>query len=467
MVIPLARLAAVSALLAGAVMSMPAASAKEPGLHNPDASTPTTLYMHLIDVQDFPINTQVPDVAWTQDTTYGLTTSTLTCTPADPSGSVNLREPYHTFYGYSSPSYVEYFQQENGAPQVHPERGISYDAKLDASAPFTLYFYASVVGPAKGADGGPDPDMVPIPIPNVVVQATMRSGDDISVNDRAYNTGDILAQGRTIPATLVADQVLPGTGGADPSSTTKAVDGPGDKWFYEFAVPMTVEIPVIPRATGYNLRIDLFMDNPACTQGNDQTLMPNTLAIHTSRDLRPRMELSITNPVRVSGLHPQFVGDDLVVHAAANSVWGNYDLAEPNPEYTPDIVDGLTLDIAGPSAAASLALASLVSAWDPHYRHQEDVTLAYVWPYKADRAVPGVYTVTLRVSNDQQSAEAIAVSTFEIGRGGNRAVGCTAEGCTPSGPAGDGERDRGAPGLGPLAGLAALGAAAAVLRRRR
>ena len=90
-----------------------------------------------------------------------------------------------------------------------------------------------------------------------------------------------------------------------------------------------------------------------------------------------------------------------------------------------------------------------------------------MWPYKADRAVPGVYTVTLTVTNDQQNAEAVAVSTFEIGKSTNRAVECTAEGCTPTEPTARGEGGRDTPALGPLAALAALALAAVALRRRR
>jgi hypothetical protein len=459
------RAASLPLLLSLLVLLAPAAAAKEPGIYNPDVSTPVKLYMHLIDFQDFPINTQVPDDAWTQDTTYGLATSTLSCLPDDTPG-VNVDQPFHTFYGFSSPSYVEYLQEESGKPRFHPERGISYDARLDTQAPFILYWYLSIQGPADSPDGAPDPDGVPLPVPNVVVKATMRAGDEVSLNDRAYNTGEVLLQGKSNPATLFMDQVLPGTGGAAPAET-RALGQHGGKWLYEVAVPMAMEQPVIPRATGYNIRVDIFMDNPACAEGPDATLMPNVVAIHSSPAFRPRMEFAITNPLRITTLHPQFVGDDLIVHVGANAAWGNYDVAEPSP-YTPGLVDGLKVEITGPSPATSLGLYRLVSETNPHWAHQNDVTVVYVWPYKADRAEPGVYSVTFTARNDQGTAEAVAVSQFEIGRGGNVAVECDDAGCRPTEPeGGSGGDGRGAPGLGLVALLGALGAVAVAVRRRR
>jgi MYXO-CTERM domain-containing protein len=449
-------------LLLAAVLLAPLATAKDPGVYNPDASTATTLYMHLIDVQDFPVNTQEPDDKWTQDTSYGVATSTTSCLPKDTPGAA-VSQQYHTFYGYSSPSYVEYLQEEGGKPRVHPERGISYDALLDTSAPFTVYWYLTVKGPVRSDGDLPSADSVPVPVPNVVVTATLRTGDSVSIDDRAYNTGIVLAQGRSTPATLVADQVMAAPGGAPPVETTALGQQPDGKWLYQVAVPMSVEQPAIPRSTGYNLRVDVAMDNPACTQGPDAALMPNTVAIHSSAGHRPRMELSITNPLRITSLHPQFVGDDLVVHAAANAAWGNYDVGEPSP-YTPDVVDGLSVVIEGPSPAASLALNSLVSETNPHYAHQNDVTVVYVWPYKADRAAPGVYTVTFTAKNDRGNAEAVAVSQFEIGKR-NSAMECDAEGCGPTEPVDDDGR-RATPAVPAGLALAALAALASVRRRR-
>src|SRR5688572_30793117 len=86
------------------------------GIENPDTSTPTTLYLHMINVQDMPINTQVPNDEFTDTGTWGATQMTLKC--LDPvTGDIQgtghgtggtTSQSYHTSRGYSSPSYVEY-----------------------------------------------------------------------------------------------------------------------------------------------------------------------------------------------------------------------------------------------------------------------------------------------------------------------------------------------------------------------
>jgi hypothetical protein len=296
------------------------------------------------------------------------------------------------------------------------------------------------------------------------VVATIRAGDEISVMDHAYNTGPVLLHGETIPATLAADQVLPGAPGLADPVHTKALSQLGDgRWLYEFAVPMTMDATTIPRDSGYNLRVDVLMDNPACS-GVDKALMPNLVRYHSDPEHRPRMEFAMTNAVRIDALHPQFVGDDLVVHAAMNAAWGNYDVAEVN-DFTPDVTaEDLTLVITGPTAADALYLHGMVQETNPHFAHQNAVTLSYVWPYKADRAVDGEYTVSLLVRNDQRTAVATADATFELGK--QITTVCDEKGCGTEGP-GPSDRDNEAPGLAaPLAALAALALAFFVRRRQ-
>jgi hypothetical protein len=455
------------------LVALPGAAAQSPsvGIHNPDTPTPTTLFLHLIDLQDIPINTQQPDDNWTQSQAWGLTTSTTSCLPKDTPG-VDASQSWHTFYGYSSPSYVEYAIEQGGKPRIHNERGISYDALLDPNTPFVLHWYMTVQSVGSGSSSTVDPDQVPTPLANVVVQAAIRAGDAISVDDRAYNTGPLLVHGKTEPATLVADQVVPVPGQAPVThvhALGKTTDG---KWLYEFAVPMEIDTPVIPRATGYNLRVDVYMDDPACadptgTGPNSGAIMPNTVRIHSDKQHRPRMEFAITDPIRIEALHPQFVGDELVVHAAMNAAWGNYDVGEPST-YTPQVKDGLRLSVTGPTDAKGLYLVNLVSKTNPHYMHQDAVTLVYDWPYKVDRAVPGVYTVHLEAQNDQGTATATADTTFEIGKSGNSALNCTlGTDCKNEGPALTSSHHA-SPGAGlPLSVLGLVAAASAGALRRR
>ena len=102
--------------------------------------------------------------------------------------------------------------------------------------------------------------------------------------------------------------MLPGLPGNAPPVHTKALSKLGDgRWLDEFAIPMTIDAPVIPRDSGYNLRVDVRMDNPACTRGVDEAVMPNVVRIHSDPDHRPRMEFAVTNPIRIEALHPQFL----------------------------------------------------------------------------------------------------------------------------------------------------------------
>ena len=397
-----------------------AAPAPEVGIKNPNTPTPTILYFHMINFQDFPINTQKPDDKYTQDVNVGLGTTTDTCIPNVVPGSSPFQE-FHAYHGYSSPSYVEYNFLQDGVPRTHPERGISYDAIIDPNSPFYLYWYLATSTNTPGSNGV-DPDTAPIPVPNVVVEATIRAGDAISVDDKAYDTGAELVHGISTPATLFYQQVLPATG--NPSTTNPDVSYVGDvgsKHIFQFKIKMNVDTPLIPRATGYNLRVDVHMDNPACTT-QDKELMPNIVKMHSSAQFRPRMELSVMDPIRLEYLHPQFVGDDLVVHTSMNSVWGNYDVGEVNP-YTPDVTpDFIQVGITGPSPATSLAQAAIVQRTHEHYHHQEAVDVTYVWPYKTDRALNGLYTVDVKFKNDQGTAQAEGIAQFEIGKG--TVIGC-------------------------------------------
>lgn len=400
-----------------AMMVAPVASAQDIGIRNPEVSTPTTLYFHLIDFQDFPINTQHPDDRFTASDGIGLATHSLNClpNPNDVAGQGGAPFVDHQkYYGYSSPSYVEYDFEQDGKPRTHPERGISYDAVMDRSAPFNVYWYMSTSTSAPSS-GPVNPDVVPVLIPNVIVKATMRASDAISVDDKAYDLGPELAVGQTIPATIGGGQNI-GPGGTGPSPDVTYVGGaPGSgDYLYEFKVPMSISSDVIPRATGYNLRIDMYIDDPSGNCNEDKKLMMQP-KIHTSAAFRPRMELAIMDPIRLEYLHPQFVGDDLVIHTSMNSAWGNYDVNEQDP-------DGISVTVTGPSPASSLAKAAIVQRTHEHYHHQEAVDITYVWPYKADRAANGLYTVEVKFMNDQRNAEAVGIAQFEIGKG--TVIGC-------------------------------------------
>jgi hypothetical protein len=464
------RLLAVTVALAG-LLPM---AAGQVGIVNPNESTPTSLYFHLLDAQnDIPINTQIPNDAYAASARVGLATNSLCFEELaglpPPANQPLADKEYHTLFGYSSPSYVEYAYLENGKPRLHPERGLSFDVELDQGYPAVLHWFLEThTGvQAQGGVGGQDPNNAPIVIPNVVVRGTMRDGDAISVGDAAYREGNIIMQGESEPA------VLAGGTGQTTGATHTTVDG---KNVYEFEIPLEIQSPVIPRATGFNFQVEVFIENEYCSDEGDY-IMPNLVNVHTSPDHRPYLDLAIMNPIRIEYLHPQFVGEDMVIHSSLNSPWGNYDVDEMsvyNQEDPTGIVIQI-LDSAGNPAAPSLAEAAFVQRFHEHDHHQEAVDATYIWPYKADGAPNGLYTVTMEVWNDQRTAMASGVATFELGRGIVNACGDTAIGqdgissnddCFVDEQADGKTQSQGSPGIGPIALLGVLAAALLVLRRR-
>ncbi|MHB8633879.1 MAG: hypothetical protein ACYDBQ_07945 [Thermoplasmatota archaeon] len=459
-------------------MVVPLASAQSGavavGIQNPNVSTPTTLYFHIIGHDDMPINTQKPSDNWTAQDALGLGTASSSCVPPVPGEALTGQE-HHTFYGYSSPSIVEYNFIENGKPRTHPERGISFDAQLDTAKPWVTHWYLKTQAVTSNQQpGGPgtDPNRAPIVIPNVVVQVTVRTGDGISIGDAAYNSGDIIAQGKTAPLTLAGpatDSLDKGKVGYEGYNET----GADASQIYGFAVPMTINSPVIPKVTGYNVRIDIYMDNGACNQpGQSGYLMPNNVRIYSDPNHRPRMELNVMNPIRIEYMHPEFVGDELVVHTSENSPWGNYDVNNQ--------VGGVQLHIKGPGFEGDpphLAVAAFVQRFHEHNFHTQAVDVTYAWPYKEDNAPDGTYTVSLRATNMQESATATGTTTFEIGKqllvqlcgatqqgsGAITNAQCQSQDQTQQGTVPGAKKS---PAAGPLVAVGLL-AAAFVVRRRR
>lgn len=370
------------------LLLVPLASAQAPGLTNPTGPSPVDLYFHLDGFQEFPINTQKP-ANWTQsDVSIGLSTHTTTCLPGGPATGGQ----YHTLYGFSSPGYVQYDIAEGGRPRSHPERELSYDVQVDPAGEARLTWYLSTwTGvPRLGPN---DPNQVPVVVPNVVVRATLRTGEDLGLGEAGYNAGQLLARGVSAPATLAG----PATQGATylPS---------GNQNIYAITVPLHFETGTIGKKHGFVLRVDTYMDNPACDPETG-TLMPNLVRIHSSDAYRPHMQWPVLNALRLEYLHPQLIADGLIIHASANSPFGNYDVDEWN----------LSAQIDGPSSAPSLRLASLTQRTHDHDHHTQAMDFSFLWPYRDDGAVPGNYTLTVRITNDQHTATATGVSIVELG----------------------------------------------------
>ncbi|MGB1586613.1 MAG: hypothetical protein ACPHID_06175 [Thermoplasmatota archaeon] len=442
-----------------AAMIVPTAVAQnlEAGFNNPtNTPTPVTMYVHLNDFQDAPINTQKPDDRYAQSSSIGLVQHSQGCFE-NPGGAL-LSEPHHTYYSFSSPGYVQYDVDEGGKPRYHNERGISYDVKL---APDDVNFVWYLETQATSGDNNPDPNQLPLVVPNVIMRATIREGDDISVGSTAYNEGELVAQGQSEMVTLAA-QSTPD----NPHVTYIPHDG---KHLYEFRFPLSVERNTVRGDEGFNLRVDVFMDNPLCNEvDSDEYLMPDFVRVHTSQNYRPTFEWTVLNPIRVEYLHPQAIGDDLVVHASMNSAFGNYDVLGDSGDAgaTPMI------EITGPSIPVNLEVLTFAEHFGNHgpETHIQAVNAAWGWPTVQEKARPGEYTVSIKIQNDQESAEASAVAKFQIGSnhrvgevtgcGGNDGDNCLTEEVPENQPVEE------SPGLGFVALLGLLGAIGVALRRK-
>jgi hypothetical protein len=428
------------------LLLMPLAGA-EVVIDNPWESTPTTMYMHLNGFEDMPVNTQEPSFTSGITQPLGMGPPASLCLPATNTADGFTSSSRHTWYGYSSNNYVQYEVDEGGKPRIWLDRGISFDAILDGdSTPILSWFLRGETSP--GADGRAHP-----PIPNVIVRATVREGDAVSVGHTAFNTGNVIAIGQSQPSTLAM--------AASPASPHVTAHEKDDHWVYEFRFPLEYQSPVIPANESFNIRIDAFMDNEYCNDpGADGTYaMPDYVAAHASPEFLARLEWNIMNPLRIEGLAPQFLGDDLALHAAVSSAWGAYDVSGDQEDEVP-----LLMEISGPTAALNLELIEIVSNTNVHgYELQrKPVTGTWVWDYVAEQALDGEYQVTFMATNDQQTATATATATFTISPAGNTACYAQDGGtrCVTQGV------DQEAPGIGALVGLLGIVCAGLALRRR-
>ncbi|MHB1261960.1 MAG: hypothetical protein ACYC2H_09630 [Thermoplasmatota archaeon] len=380
------RLLATTVLVLLAITS--AAQAKpQLGIQNPEGAAPVTLYMHLLGFQDFPINTQVPDPRFTQESGVGLATNTFTCAPNPPMS--NALQENHVYRGYSSASYVEYDFMQDGKPRVHPERGFSHDVRLDPAAPMSLQWYLETTG-------GIGPlDALPLVVPGVVVKATIRASDGLSVDDTAYDTGPIIAQGQSPPALLAADA----TQGAEHSMAR-------GRHVYGITVPLEVEQATIPKSTGYTLRIDVFLDNPACADPDQGSVMTNSVQPYIDPEHLPRIEASVKSQLGVGWLVPELEanGTGVALRANVTSAWGAYDVDE----------DNLTLRIEGPDGGTfGLSPAQVIQRTHEHNHVTEPVLVT--WRFETQGATPGFYAASLNATNDQHTAVARATAGFQLG----------------------------------------------------
>jgi hypothetical protein len=404
-------------LLVLLVLLVPAASAVTVGVDNPTGPTETTLYFHIADaLNDFPISTAPPvDLAGPAGGQLS-TTHSLCLSAADPATTLASKQ-YHTYYGFSTPDAVD--MGGAASPSQSPmNRGLGTDLELGSDSA-TLEFYLA-------GSAGPTP-IHPTAVPNVVVRATVRTGSAISVDDTTYNGGRVLMRGESEPALLA--------GAATTGASFESVAG---RDVYGFSIPLDIESNNTTARDGFNVRIDVFVENPACSEPGSH-FMPDVVVPYIDADHVSRLVVQARSPVSILSVSPSFLQHGVAVTVKAVSPWGGYD------------VDAATVNatITGPSTAANIYLAdhSPPSGQAPR-------ELTFFWPNEQDQAEGGLYAVTVSLQNLQGTAVANATAAFDLRDG---SIYPAVAGSLPAEIEGASSQE--SPGAGFLVLLAAIGAA--------
>lgn len=348
----------------------------------------TTLYLHPLNPQDMPINTQVPQPEIWNEGGFGATANTMTClhpTSGPVTGGLTS-QAFASYFGYSTLSFVGYDRvASDGSPRVHPTRGLTYNTTIIGTP--TLYWSMTPTQttqiPSLGAA-------------NVVVEAKLRAPEGVSVDDRGYDTGTILMAGQSAAVTLVGSTV------AGPGSSQVTVDQVDGRFVYTFAVPLPVQNPVIPQATGYNLRIDVRMDVPGCEPGT--AIMPGVLEPFASISHLSRIELTNQEPLRQQPMRVQAGRNNITFVTNTTSAWGSYDVNVPN----------VTFLVTGPTQATPELRATIWRTVE-HF-HLADPVLQ-TWVLDTGDLPDGAYTAVYRATNLQGTATAESIVTFVVADG--------------------------------------------------
>ena len=149
------------------------------------------------------------------------------------------------------------------------------------------------------------------------------------------------------------------------------------------------------------------------------------VAVHTDAGARPRIELAIQDALAIEYLHPQWVGEELVVHAGFRAALGGVGLGIANATFE-------VLDEQGSVLFRSEPLAS---------PPRTSTTFTPNWSWPPGESVPGEYSVRVSATTTEGSAKVEAHLTFEH------------------------QPEESSPAPGPL--LVALAVLAAIVSRRR
>lgn len=384
------------------------------------------MYHHVYNLLDkVPMNTQQMDPA-VPDIDQGFTFPTVEGAPAEVPVSND-----NSMYMYNSPGPVHY-NTSLKEPKYHPERGLSYDLKISNDGA-TVYWHMSasatdtLVGDVAPTDVGA--------MPEVTVRATVRLGDDVGGN---LDDGQIVAQGETTTDIMTG---LPGQGNGTVT---------------EIAIPLSIQTQTIPKDESFNLKVEWFQaEEPV-------EFMDRQWKLHSGQEYPNRLVWQVENPIRMTYVHPQPIGDrKIAIHTAFNTPFGNYDVDLDNLKFTMKDSDGNTV------TPQSLQGPIVVQKSFVHNHHFEPVLGTWVWNYRADDADPGEYTIEVEATNLQGNAKASKTASFFIQEEGKaKVVSSSGEEVEAVEPQSE-EENESPLGFVPMAAAALIAVAVAAHRRRR
>lgn len=339
------------------------------------AAAPNTLHIHAADganMDAIPMNVLPAPDGFTFRHSGGPTAATLTCLPGGTQA--------HTVHAiqYAGPT------EDGQLPQAlrGEWRGLAYPTRLTGN--LTLHWFieaAAQTGPVASST----------PLANVVVRGTLREGESAAAGVEGYTRGTLLAQGQSAPALLAGSQ----TQGAQ-HSTVEGRD------VYGFTVPLALESAALT-TTGFNLRVDVFVENPACPAAGGQATPP-LVVLHNSPGHRPALQLEVEEALRVlaTNVTQSRAG---IVHLMAEvlPLWGGYAGANA------------TVETSGPSLPANATTALVLPrAGDPNARPSTPAYLFWNWDAAREAAHAGSYTFTLTVSDAAGNAVQAPPAGFGI-----------------------------------------------------
>lgn len=385
-----------------AALLLATTAAAEPGIENPDATVPDRLMVHLSQAQDSMLSPlPVPEDL---ETVLGVGLATHTACAPLPLQTFTSGQ-HHTWYAVLTTAEIHYM---DGVPSAPAGSGPGADIRFDPEVPMELRFFLVTQGPAPGQDA-------PMIVPQVVLEAQVREGDAISVDHRALDAGRVVARGQTDPATL--SPLLDGHPHVEHTETE-------DRHIYAFRLPLEWQgEPVVPQQRGMNLRVDAYVEEPACQAGS---MMPDWVHPYSGPGMRPQLDFALGDPIRILRLAPQVHNGTLAVQAEVASPWGLLDVGPTTVETS---VDGPSALQPGPIMARSgsrvLVEGSTQSESLHCHCHPTDrVEIEQL--FDVDGAPDGTYTVDLTATNAAGTATARAQATFDL-PGGQRTV-CRASG---------------------------------------